>query len=136
MANASASEGSEACPIFLMWLSQWKLTALDCGSAESILALVLNSMRAKPGHDAFWQYLKLFLDPSTDDTACGADSEMTQRLLDRATLLPQRQAKRLLEHLSGSYTLSGEDIAFWRIVEKALEYDATQHPEHRPARLV
>jgi hypothetical protein len=135
MADTNPSESSAAPQIFLMWLSQWKLTALHCASAESILAFILDSMRAKPDHDAFWLYLKQFFDPSIDDT-CGANPEMSHRLLDGARLLPPRQAKRLLEHLSGSYSLSVEDDAFWRIVEKALEYDAAQPPKHRPARLV
>jgi hypothetical protein len=135
MADTNPSESSAVPQIFLMWLSQWKLTALDCASAESILALVLNSMRAKPDHDAFWLYLKQFFDPSIDDMY-GANPEMSHRLLDGARLLPPRQAKRLLAHLSGSYSLNGEDVAFWRIVEKALEYDAAQHPDNRSARLV
>jgi hypothetical protein len=135
MADTNPSESSAAPQIFQMWLSQWKLTALDCSSAESILAFVLDSMRAQPDHDAFWLYLKQFLGPSVDDM-CGANPERTHRLIDGARLLPPRQAKRLLEHLSGSYSLSAKDDAFWSIVEKALEYDAAQAPEHRPARLV
>jgi hypothetical protein len=136
MTDSSPSECRQARHIFLMWLSQWKLTALDRASAESILAFVLDSMGVQPDHDAFWLYLQQFFDPSIDGTAFVADPEMKHRLVDGARLLPPRQAKRLLEHLSGSYSLSGEDVAFWRIVEKALEYDAAQPPKHRPARLV
>jgi hypothetical protein len=146
--NAAANVGS--AHIFDLWLSQWRLAILDSNSAQPILASVLNAMLARPGEDPFWQYLQEFFGSpdhasrsfSTEDIKEDLDvtknPDLRRHLIEHAKLLPPRQAKRLLEHLSCSYSLHGEDAAFWRIVKKALDHDwdsdndGTQQPERAP----
>jgi hypothetical protein len=142
MPNANSAANTGSAHIFDLWLSQWRLAILDSNSAQPILISVLNAMLARPGEDAFWQYLQEFF--GSPDHASGGFSakdikealdvtknpDLRRHLIEHSKLLPPRQAKRLLEHLSRSYSLHGEDAAFWRIVEKALEQDSRQTEHH------
>lgn len=150
MPNATSAANTESSHIFDLWLSQWRLAILDSNSAQPILSAVLNSMLARSGEDAFWECLQEFFempdhessgssvqDPKASmDLSSAKKPDLRHHLVERATLLPPRQVKRLLEHLGSAYSLNGEDAAFWHIVEKALNHPEMQHPEHTPHRTI
>lgn len=165
----SSAVHTEPCHIFSLWLSQWKLSILDCESAKPVLASVLDSMRMESNQHVFWQHLEQFfsseenrsmvdlaaldlpnvgslnIDPQDRDSqnfdlpsndslnkevsaALGhsENPDLNRQLAERAQQLPPRGAKCLLEHLSRSYSLEGENVVFWRIVAKAIQPGESQ----------
>jgi hypothetical protein len=150
--------------IFSLWLSQWRLSILDCESAKPVLASVLDSMLAESKQHVFWQHLEQFF--SSEENCSGIDSavfdspnidspnidsqnlastnkdstnkdvsaalghlenpDLNRQLSERAQQLSPRGAKCLLEYLSQSYSLEEENIAFWRIVAKAIQPGESQ----------
>ena len=147
MPNTNAAANTGAGQIFDLWLSQWRLAILDSNSARPILAAVLSAMLARSGEEAFWECLQEFLEAQKHASAGSSAEEMKESadlktsdvrrwLVECVMQLPARQAKRLLEHLSNSYSLHGEDETFWRIVEKALNHAGIQPQGHTPHRTI
>jgi hypothetical protein len=118
MVNVSVAEGNEICHIFPLWMSQWKLATVDYSAARSILKFVLDSISTTAQLEVLHHALETFFE--LPDASAGAEKKM-DALIREAMLLSSHEAKRLLDHLRCSYSLSGEDIAFWRIVNKAFE---------------
>ena len=145
----SSAVHTESSHIFSLWLSQWRLSILDCESAKPVLASVLDSMLTESGQHTFWQHLEQFfsseenrsvihsaafdllnLDSPNKDVSAALghleNPDLSRQLAERARQLPPRGAKCLLEHLSRSYSLEGENVVFWRIVAKAIQPGESQ----------
>jgi hypothetical protein len=150
----SSAVHTESSHIFSLWLSQWRLSILDCESARPVLASVLDSMLTESGQHVFWQHLEQFfsseenrskidsaasdssnlnpqdLDSPNEDVSAALghleNPDLSCQLAERARQLPPRGAKCLLEHLSRSYSLEGENVVFWRIVAKAIQPGESQ----------
>jgi len=155
----SSAVHTESGHIFSLWLSQWRLSILDCESAKPVLASVLDSMLKESNQHVFWQHLEQFF--SSEENCSGIDSpnldlqdrdtqdfdpknldsrnkdvnaamghlenpDLNRQLAERGQQLPPRGAKCLLEHLSRSYSLEGENVVFWRIVAKAIHSGESQ----------
>ena len=125
MVNVSTAEGNENCHIFPLWMSQWKLATVDYSAAQFILEFVLDSINTIAEHAALRQALESFFEIPDTSTGPEKNRHMVDDLLREAKLLSSREAKRLLDHLRCSYSLSGDDLTFWRIVRKAFE--AAEH---------
>ena len=155
----SSAVHTESSHIFSLWLSQWRLSILDCESARPVLASVLDSMLTESGQHTFWQHLEQFFsseenrsvidsaasdslnpdslnldllnhDSPNEDVSAALghleNPDLSRQLAERARQLPPRGAKCLLEHLSRSYSLEGENVVFWRIVAKAIQPGESQ----------
>jgi hypothetical protein len=141
------AEHTEPSHIFSLWLSQWRLSILDCDSAKPVLASVLDSMLTESGQSLFWQYLEQFFNSEANRSVCDSSNAVSPRedvsaalgqlanpdiyrqLVERAQQLPSQGAKCLLEHLSRNCSLERENIAFWRIVERAIQPDESQQSQ-------
>lgn len=129
---------TEDSPIFNLWLSQWRLSTLDSESAMPVLTVVIKSMLAESGQWRFWQHVEQFLSIEADgliiesspdalsiaDTGMlegSKDQDSRRQLAERAERLQPPGAKCLLEYLSRSYSLEGENASFWQIVANAIQ---------------
>lgn len=132
MANVSAVTSNESLPIFEMWLSQWRLATLDCDPAKPVLAFVLDAMRTRPGHNDFLAISGTILQSSHEGNRFAGTP-----ILDTAEIARlARQVKLLLKHMGRNYSLNGEDLVFWQLVEQALKCDATPDGEQHGTRPV
>jgi hypothetical protein len=99
----SSAVHTEPGHIFSLWLSQWRLSILDCESARPVLASVLDSMLTESGQYTFWQHLEQFF--SSEENR----SEIDSAAFD--SLNPDSLNLDLLNHDSPNPDSPNEDVS-------------------------
>jgi hypothetical protein len=117
--------GTTSSPTFGAWVTQWRLSILGLNSVKPVLACILDWARSSSSqHQEVGRLLAQFflsLENSSSAPSSPLKCAEVSQLLARAGNLPASQAKRLLEHLSRSYTFEDSGRPFWMIAAHALE---------------